>query len=103
MRCCGQGISCEETPTIIRHTAGEKHLPLLHTLLLFSACLSSAAQESPKVPDPHESDRRAYDEIYSKDAGVFSAAPNSFMVRSISGRKPGRALDVAMGQGRNAL
>jgi SAM-dependent methyltransferase len=78
-------------------------MPLLHKLFLFSACLSSAAQEPPKLPDPHESDRRAYDEIYSKGSDVFSAVPNAFMVRMISGRKPGRALDVAMGQGRNAL
>ena len=34
---------------------------------------------------------------------MFSNAPNAFMVRMIAGRKPGRALDVAMGQGRNAL
>src|SRR5215470_3563164 len=78
-------------------------MALLHKLLLFSVCLSSAAQEPPKLPDPHESDRRAYDDIYSKGSDGFSAAPNAFMVRTISGRKPGRALDVAMGQGRNAL
>src|SRR5262249_31981690 len=78
-------------------------MPLLPRLLLFSACLSSAAQELPMLPDPYESDRKAYDEIYSKGSDVFSAGPNAFMVRTISGRKPGRALDVAMGQGRNAL
>jgi SAM-dependent methyltransferase len=34
---------------------------------------------------------------------MFSTEPNAFMVRTIAGRTPGRALDVAMGQGRNAL
>jgi len=34
---------------------------------------------------------------------MFSAEPNAFMVRMIAGRTPGRALDVAKGQGRNAL
>lgn len=29
--------------------------------------------------------------------------PNSFLVQMVKGRKPGRALDVGMGQGRNAL
>jgi SAM-dependent methyltransferase len=76
---------------------------LLHKLLLFSACLCSVAQEPAKLPDAHESERKAYDEVYSKSSGTFSAAPNAFMVRMIADRKPGRALDVAMGQGRNAL
>jgi SAM-dependent methyltransferase len=78
-------------------------MPLLPKLLLFSACLSLAAQEPPKLQDSHESDRKAYDEIYSKGSDLFSAAPNAFMIRTISGRKPGVALDVAMGQGRNAM
>src|SRR5215510_8697661 len=74
-------------------------MTLLHKLLLFSACLCSAAQEPSKLPDAHESDRKAYDEIYAKSSDVFSAAPNAFMMRVITGRKPGRALDVAMGTG----
>lgn len=78
-------------------------MPLLPKLLLFSACLCSAAQEPSKLPDAHEGDRKAYDEIYSKGREMFSSEPNAFMVRIITGRKPGRALDVAMGQGRNAL
>jgi SAM-dependent methyltransferase len=78
-------------------------MPLLHKLLLFSACFCPAAQAPPKVPDAHESDRKAYDEVYSKSSDMFSAVPNAFMMRTIAGRKPGRALDVAMGQGRNAL
>jgi SAM-dependent methyltransferase len=78
-------------------------MPLLHKLLLFSACLCPAAQEPPQLPDAHESERKAYDEIYSKSSDIFSAGPNAFMVRTITGRKPGRALDAAMGQGRNAL
>ena len=75
----------------------------LYKLLFFSACFSAAAQEPPKPPDPHQSERKAYDEIYSQSSDVYTAAPNSFMVRTIAGRRPGRALDVAMGQGRNAL
>src|SRR5436305_13046253 len=78
-------------------------MPLLHKVLLFSACLSSATQERPTLPDGHANDRRAYVEIYSNGRDVFSAVPNSFMVRRISGRKPGSALDAGMGQARNAL
>jgi SAM-dependent methyltransferase len=65
--------------------------------LLLLTCICAAAQE------PHESERKAYDEIYARNDGIFRTAPNAFLVRTIVGRKPGRALDVAMGQGRNAL
>lgn len=33
----------------------------------------------------------------------FNTAPNAFLVAMIKGRKPGSALDVGMGQGRNAI
>jgi SAM-dependent methyltransferase len=33
----------------------------------------------------------------------FNTEPNAFLVRMIEGRQPGRALDVGMGQGRNAI
>jgi SAM-dependent methyltransferase len=34
---------------------------------------------------------------------VFNTKPNGFLVEMVKGRKPGAALDVAMGQGRNAI
>jgi SAM-dependent methyltransferase len=68
-------------------------------LVVVFACLSAAAQ----AQDPLAGERKAYDETYSSKPDIFSTAPNAFMVRMITGRKPGRALDVAMGQGRNAL
>ena len=33
----------------------------------------------------------------------FNSAPNQFLVEIVTGRKPGKALDVAMGQGRNTI
>lgn len=50
-----------------------------------------------------ERERRSYNEIYSSQPDTFRAEPNAFLVRTMQGRKPGRALDAAMGQGRNAL
>jgi 2-polyprenyl-3-methyl-5-hydroxy-6-metoxy-1,4-benzoquinol methylase len=44
-----------------------------------------------------------FDRIYSSDRPSFSQKPSTVLVEAIEGRKPGRALDVAMGQGRNAL
>jgi SAM-dependent methyltransferase len=47
--------------------------------------------------------RALYDSRYTSDQPVFNPAPNAFVARIASGLKPGRALDVQMGQGRNAL
>jgi len=45
-----------------------------------------------------------YDSIYSgKDGVPFPREPNQFLVEMTKGRKPGRALDVGMGQGRNSI
>ena len=44
-----------------------------------------------------------YDSIYGDTRAGFSRAPNALLVEAVKGRKPGRALDVAMGQGRNAV
>lgn len=50
-----------------------------------------------------EAARQSYNEMYKDPAKVYSTAPNAFLVRTVSGRRVGRALDVGMGQGRNAL
>lgn len=79
-------------------------MPRIARFILCSLCLSAAAQQAqPKIPDANEQEQKAYDEIYSKQRDMFNTEPNAFMVRMIAGRKPGRALDVAMGQGRNGL
>lgn len=68
-----------------------------------AALLGAAPQTLSKAQDPHEGERKAYDELYSSQRDMFSGEPNAFMMRTITGRKPGRALDVGMGQGRNAV
>ena len=42
-----------------------------------------------------------FDKYYLNDTFNFSKAPNAFLAAVISDFKPGRALDVAMGNGRN--
>src|SRR3954462_4283185 len=72
-----------------------RSIDLALTLLLLPAgCLAQDArlQES-----------KAYDEIYNSQPGTFAVSPNAFLVRMMAGRKPGSALDVGMGQGRNAI
>jgi 2-polyprenyl-3-methyl-5-hydroxy-6-metoxy-1,4-benzoquinol methylase len=44
-----------------------------------------------------------YDKAYTGPVAPFELAPNPYLVKMASGRKPGKALDVAMGQGRNAV
>ena len=45
-----------------------------------------------------------FNEVYRGEAGtVFSSKPNVFLVRSLQHRKPRRALDAGMGQGRNSI
>jgi SAM-dependent methyltransferase len=48
--------------------------------------------------------KRTFDEIYSNPNWTpFSKEPSAFLVSSIKDVKPGKALDVATGQGRNAV
>src|SRR3954469_7883727 len=48
-------------------------------------------------------DARAWDESYAASELVWSATPNRFVEAELAGLAPGRALDVAAGEGRNAL
>jgi SAM-dependent methyltransferase len=43
-----------------------------------------------------------YDTIYTGVA-TFNSQPNQLLVDAVRGRRPGAALDIAMGQGRNSL
>lgn len=48
-------------------------------------------------------DAREWDERYAASDLVWSGAPNQFVEAELAGLTPGRALDVASGEGRNAL
>jgi SAM-dependent methyltransferase len=48
-------------------------------------------------------DARAWDERYAASELVWSATPNRFVEAELADLPPGRALDVAAGEGRNAL
>jgi SAM-dependent methyltransferase len=49
-----------------------------------------------------DADRDEWNAVY-REGKEFNPAPSKFLVEMVKGRKPGLALDVAMGQGRNAL
>ena len=48
-------------------------------------------------------DAAAWDERYAATGLVWSAEPNRFVVAEMADLRPGRALDLAAGEGRNAI
>ena len=44
-----------------------------------------------------------WNRFFTVDKPSFNTAPNAFLVSVVEQRKPGKALDVGMGEGRNAL
>jgi SAM-dependent methyltransferase len=69
-------------------------------LLAFFPAVSAAALQEPSSV---EQIRDTWNGVYSnQDSGVPSF-PNRFLAEMVQGRKPGRALDIGMGQGRNSL
>ena len=44
-----------------------------------------------------------WNQILTADTPTFNTNPNAFLVEMVKDRKPGAALDVGMGQGRNAI
>lgn len=88
-------------------------MKFLFTVLLFSCALSvSVAQQPASVgkpaPNPaatKEEERQKWNAVLTgKETRVsFTTSPNKLLAETIRGRKPGKALDVGMGQGRNTL
>ena len=54
-------------------------------------------QEEPKTSEPY------WDSVYSQNRAIFSQQPTELLRYAIKDRAPGRALDIGMGQGRNAI
>jgi len=44
-----------------------------------------------------------WDKVYAGNNPIFIQAPSAVVMNAIAGRKPGNALDVGMGQGRNSV
>jgi len=60
----------------------------------------SVAQINPTFGKP---DPERWDGVYSDRVPFFNTAPNAFLTEVVKGLKPGRALDIGMGQGRNSV
>lgn len=65
--------------------------------------LPTFAAVAPGMALPAEDERAMWNRVYSDEISSIPSFPNRFMAEVIQGRKPGRALDVGMGQGRNSV
>jgi len=72
----------------------------VQSLLLLPSALAFAREQSPAITDK---DRALWNKVYSEEDWRVTTYPNRLMADAIQGKAPGRALDVGMGQGRNAL
>jgi SAM-dependent methyltransferase len=62
-----------------------------------------AAVDRITATQPHEFIGLNFDKLYSRPDAPFKHDASRYLVRAVEDLKPGKALDVAMGQGRNAL
>jgi SAM-dependent methyltransferase len=80
--------------------------PLRASTLLLPLIFLSFAVSFAQAPLP-QTDTKAlglsWDKAYLDDKPAFNIEPNSFLVETVRSLKAARALDVGMGQGRNAL
>jgi SAM-dependent methyltransferase len=44
-----------------------------------------------------------WDKVYAGDNPIFLQTPSAVVIGAVEGRKPGKALDIGMGQGRNSV
>ena len=68
--------------------------------IAFLPAVSALALQSPPAT---EQIRDQWNGIYSNQDSGVPGFPKRFLAEMVQGRKPGRALDVGMGQGRNSL
>lgn len=61
--------------------------------------IGAALAQSPPV----QKRSKMWDDLYSGSEQIVNPFPNRFLTSVLEGRKPGRALDIGMGQGRNTL
>src|SRR5215813_11258070 len=69
------------------------------TLLVLAVIFSvlSRGQETRKSSEPY------WDGVYSQTNPIFTQQPTELLRYAIKDRPPGKALDIGMGQGRNAI
>jgi SAM-dependent methyltransferase len=72
---------------------------LTMAIVVFLACVSQAQAPT----EPTQQQKFWNDEYAHRAARGEKFSPNEFLVKVVDGKKPGTALDMSMGQGRNAI
>jgi SAM-dependent methyltransferase len=54
-------------------------------------------------PPSKDNTARYWDEVFTAEKPVFLRQPTELLVQAVQGRRPGKAVDIGMGQGRNAV
>ncbi len=83
----------------------------LAAMLAGSTCtlpaFGQAATQAPTAEAPKktraERIRETWNRVYEEEGGPVNKAPSDLLVAAVQGRTPGTALDLGMGEGRNAL
>lgn len=76
--------------------------PLVLSALLASAAFAQIPASADKLPGA-ERERAIWNDIFQHNKMKFRAEASAFVKRAVAGTPPGRALDLGMGTGRNAL
>ena len=78
---------------------------ILLPLVISSASLSSQAPAAPTAEElkAQQLEVERWNRVLTAEKPTFNTRPNEFLMEMAKGRKPGTALDIGMGQGRNAI
>lgn len=77
---------------------------MLRVLVLAAACAAGCTTMSAAAPEGHHHGQGPHDwnSVYAQGTG-FNVNPNALLASTVEGLTPGTALDIGMGQGRNAV
>ncbi len=76
---------------------------LVLSLLLFQGTGPAEKRRTAAPVLPNETAEQYWDRAYSSRGLFLPNLPNVFLTRVVPGIKPGRALDIGIGQGRNSI
>ena len=65
--------------------------------------MSLASRGMSQQRSPDDDTKSYWNKVYSADQPIFLLQPTALLVEAVKDRRPGKALDIGMGQGRNAI
>jgi SAM-dependent methyltransferase len=89
--------------SVEENTSRPRLAHVMNPVLWLLALVTPLAAQQPATEWQNDPIALHFDRIYASPAPAFNTRPNAFLVSVAAHLRPGAALDVAMGQGRNAL